>query len=402
MKPNLAKGKTEAMLTLKGKGSLPLRRTLALDQQLLQTTSKIVAAPLHLTGAYKHLGSWLHVHGSPWKEIRVRFATAHGKLTQYKAALFGNRSFPVHKKVQLFDSLVLSALMYNLVIWKPFTKSAQQNFEIKIFGLIRRVAFMHFGIQVKEWSSGEVYATLGVLPPLQQLYIAKLRYLQQLIHTADEPVWAFLQQSPCWWQQMEEAVQWLQHQRRFPFEHGTLLTDWETWYDFIRASASRWKKTIGNAAKHAIKQIQLANAWQKWHIRVVEILSVSGELELPVYTRDTQTPHFCVRCRQAFDTKAAWAVHAFRVHNRVTPARMVATGSDCQVCMKKYTSHVSLIHHLTHSKQCFRELRQRFGNVTRESGLNSRIEQQSRPSLSHPSKTTVHPQEIRELLGFVA
>ena len=75
----------------------------------------------------------LHVHGSPWREIRVRFATAHGKLTQYKAALFGNRSFPKEKKIQLFDSLVLSALMYNLVIWKPFTKVAQQNFERKFW-----------------------------------------------------------------------------------------------------------------------------------------------------------------------------------------------------------------------------------------------------------------------------
>lgn len=185
---------------------------------------------------------------------------------------------------------------------------------------------MHYGIKVKEWDTSEVCGTLGVLPPLQQLYIAKLRYLQQLIHTANEPVWAFLQQSPCWWRQMDDAVRWLQQQRRFPLEHGTLLSDWETWFDFIRASASRWKRILGNAAKHAAEQIQLVIAWRKWHVQVVEILSTGGGLALPFHTLDVDTSHFCVRCTQAFATKAAWAVHAFKVHHRATPARMVATG----------------------------------------------------------------------------
>ncbi|CAK9108612.1 RNase H domain-containing protein, partial [Durusdinium trenchii] len=184
MTPNLNRGKTEVMVSLRGKRSVALRRTIAKDGNSLTTTSRFVQRPLHVTGAYRHLGVWLHMNGSPWQDIRVRFAMAHSKITQYRSSLFGNKAMPLDKKVQLLDSLVLSAVHYNLIVWVPFRKNAQQAYERKFSGLIRRVAFMHFGLTVKEWTADELFAYLGVAPPAVQMHVHRLRYLQHLISSA--------------------------------------------------------------------------------------------------------------------------------------------------------------------------------------------------------------------------
>lgn len=90
------------MLSLRGKGGVALRRTLELGGQGLQATSKLIAEPLHLTGANKHLGVWVQMKGFPWKDFCLKLASAHWRITQYKTALFRNKFILIKRKMQLF------------------------------------------------------------------------------------------------------------------------------------------------------------------------------------------------------------------------------------------------------------------------------------------------------------
>ena len=400
MTPNLNRGKTEVMVSLRGKRSVALRRTIAKDGNSLTTTSRFVQRPLHVTGAYRHLGVWLHMNGSPWQDIRVRFAMAHSKITQYRSSLFGNKAMPLDKKVQLLDSLVLSAVHYNLIVWVPFRKNAQQAYERKFSGLIRRVAFMHFGLTVKEWTADELFAYLGVAPPAVQMHVHRLRYLQHLISSAPDPVWAFLQQSRSWWDKVQDSVQWFQAQRRQPLPFDTLLDDWKSWHDFIQESPQRWKRLVGRAVKHSILQLKLTVAWRTWHAKAVATLSSGGHIDIPTSIQEQASRHFCVRCAQKFVSNAAWSVHAFKVHNRLTPARLVVEGSRCEACMTQYATSQALVHHLTYSQTCYHTLRSRFGIVQPLPGLNSREEQSQRPALKNPPLVAEGPlQYVPQTVG---
>lgn len=81
--------------------------------------------------------------------------------------------------------------------------------------------------------------------------------------------------------------------------------------------------------------------------------------------------HACLKCRKRFSTKAAWSVHAFKIHSRLTPARKFADGVECKVCMRRYGSHDRLVNHLKYSVKCQREHRRRQLFVTPQPSVNS-------------------------------
>ena len=60
----------------------------------------------------------------------------------------------------------------------------------------------------------------------------------------------------------------------------------------------------------------------------------------------------CLRCAKRFKNRAAWAVHAFRVHGRLQEQRYILDGTRCEHCMKEYKSSRRLLHHLIYSTAC--------------------------------------------------
>ena len=106
MQPNPRPSKTEVFVDLRGTGSVECRRQLHKDDYVLTTASKHMQQPLRIVGSYKHLGTWIQTNRKLGKEIKCRLGTAHKTMTQYKGAIFSNRGMKLHKKVQLFQSLV--------------------------------------------------------------------------------------------------------------------------------------------------------------------------------------------------------------------------------------------------------------------------------------------------------
>lgn len=197
-------------------------------------------------------------------------------------------------------------------------------------------------------------------------------------------MWALLQQSPTWWQSLEKAIEWLQLQKRHRLPFGPLLQDWEQWKQYVADSPNRWKSHITKAARHAIKQCQLQHEWNAWHSEVVSTFVQLGGASLPAHPDQQRFEHFCICCSKLFASKAAWSVHAFRAHGRVTVARLFASGTQCAACLRTYGTYTALVNHITHSVSCQDLLRSKHLRVALEPGINSRVEHRTRPSLLAP------------------
>ena len=69
-----------------------------------------------------------------------------------------------------------------------------------------------------------------------------------------------------------------------------------------------------------------------------------------------ETMEACLLCHRMFPSRAAWAVHAFRIHGVRNRVRRLVGGSRCDACSKEYNNPTSLQHHLNHSKECYNKL----------------------------------------------
>ena len=66
--------------------------------------------------------------------------------------------------------------------------------------------------------------------------------------------------------------------------------------------------------------------------------------------------HGCLLCKVAFQTKQAWAAHAVRAHAFRSRQTVVAKGTQCQACMRKFGSRFKLIKHLQTMQKCLEHL----------------------------------------------
>lgn len=113
------------------------------------------------------------------------------------------------------------------------------------------------------------------------------------------------------------------------------------------------------------------------------------------------TMHGCLRCGVRFATKAAWSVHCFKLHGRVTRVRSVAQGETCVICHKIYATHDRLINHLRYSQKCFKDMRRRHLYTNPQPARNSVEELRQRHVTLRPTMPVEGPM-IEEPQGEVA
>ena len=372
MEVNKDQGKTEVLLCLRGPGSQELRRQIAREDFRLVSTAKFDTRQISIIGCYKHLGVWIQADGALHREFRTRFAIAQTMITQLKTSIFANKSLNLATKMRLFDCLIASALLYNASTWGVLTTRQEHSFCSGYSKLFKRLAILHYGRDALYWSDETVRDALNVLPPLRYLCIARLRYLAQLVENGDDAIWALLQQHQPWWLLLQSDVDWLQAQRRYPLPYGPLCEDWPSWEGYILQSPTRWKGVVRRATRHALAQQQMRTDWTRWHRAIISEMRDVGELPIPTLVGAAEATHYCIPCAQRFSSKACWSVHAFRKHQRVTKARLVASGLHCGHCLRLYDSHFLLTRHLTYSQSCCDALFLRGVWAEPEPSINSR------------------------------
>ena len=382
MTPNFKVGKTEAILDLHGAGAKQQLRTLMSTDMTIPIESLIFSATLRVVGRYKHLGTWITTGIKMTYDLRCKFAIAHSTITKYRTAIFANVALPVLRKVQLFRSLILSGITFSIGAWHLLRPPEYRCFLNGIFRLYKRIAVLHFGTDALKWSHDKLCHELSLEKPDILLAIGRLRYLQQLIRQGQAQLWGLLQQCSEWWQCIYTHFDWLQ--TRVPhLSCPHPCTDWMSFYQFLRAPGNRWKGLLKKAQYFDILYHSLHYQWNCWHHDILHrYAELSAIPSLPSLLGGGY--HFCLQCRQHFDKAAALAVHAFKKHGRVTEARHYASGTQCTVCLKHYSTYSSLVNHLKYSQGCLTQLRARGPLLAPEPGLNSRHELTHRQALHLP------------------
>lgn len=383
MQPNLGPSKTELLLELRGPKCTPLRKQIAFDDFLLTTESQYLLQPLRVVGAYRHLGTWVQINGKIGKDLSCKVAMGHSTITKYRASIFSNKAMHLERKVQLFHSLILSAVLFNSPIWMLTRKRDVQKLHSGVMSLYRRVAIGHWGIVTRGWRDETIQSRLSLPNPLELLHTQRLRYLQHLVRAGDQFLWAMLQQRDYWWKLVDLSLEWLRNNVTRPLPTTSCMEDWQQWQPLLQRPGRGWNNLLKKALLHATLQNRKRTSWIDFHHELCRTAVESGRFTTPTVEQSWEM-HACPLCRQTFTTNAGWSVHAFRKHGRVTPARQFASGTTCEFCLKKFHDHMGLVNHVGNSAKCFWQYQSRGQRVAQQPSLNSRAEIRSRTELRCP------------------
>ena len=392
LRPNMQKGKTEMLLDLRGEGAVQARRCLSEKEYEFQLSTSLVEDDLMVTQYYKHLGVFIELGGSPARDVRSKMAIARDTMTRYRSQLFANRALPLTKKVQLFQSLILNAVIFGSPLWRSATMKQWRQIEHGFSRLYKRLCVNHFGKSAVEWSNDRILTTLELPSAEEVLRLSRLRYLGQLVISGQPHVWALIQEEVKWWCLVQEDLQWW---RQFCPEDDMPLGESNEWDELVQSISSHpgvWKRRLKKAIRRAVAFRRRCFEWNEWHRWTFQYLQEHGAIGNEVVP-PKPTEWFCLCCARQFQSAAAQAVHAFKKHDRKQAARYFVTGTQCEICLKHYSTYVNLFNRVKRSNACLEAYLKKTVVVDPEPGVNSRIATGFRQSARDPFFQAAGPKE---------
>ena len=207
MTPNLQKGKAALLLALKGRGSRR-RKTKFFGPNSPGTMTVIgehSTNHISVVGEYVHLGGVLHHSGDHRKEMRRRVAMAHQTFNAHRRPIFQNAALPLDRRVQLFQTLVLSRLLYGSESWHLKDVKSKGFLHTSIIKLYKRLLRLP---PDATWTDEEVCVALQLPTPTELLRRVRLRYLGTLHQCEDTVSWRVLHNDTAWCAVIVDDLQW--------------------------------------------------------------------------------------------------------------------------------------------------------------------------------------------------
>ncbi|CAE7946520.1 hypothetical protein AK812_SmicGene33425 [Symbiodinium microadriaticum] len=281
---NVGPTKTAALAVPAGRGSRSVRR-----QLFSAGAGRLVVLPesrgglrLDLVTVYKHLGSMVMHDGSLLPEIRHRLAASRSAMKEGKQRLFACRAIPLARRVAIFRSHVLAALVPGLGTLPLFNGREWQTFSGGVMSLYRQLLCLRHegGFRCTE---AQMLSKVGLPSPESLLQSERLRFLSQLVRHGPDAAWALLGQYSGFQDALRSAARWLQGAIGTTCTLGDIESDWESWAHCMRETPGRWKAFLKRAeAWYDLKATQLAalDSFSR------EALSATGPLAV-----DTSTAH---------------------------------------------------------------------------------------------------------------
>ena len=147
-------------------------------------------------------------------------------------------------------------------------------------------------------------------------------------------------------------MEWLYRQIRGYTNHPPPGTHLDHWHEFIRSDYGRWKGLLRRVCQHAIQQRGLRHEVRRAHQYILNTLTEGG-VPIPQERTTVTTEHYrCLICDQSYESYRAWAVHAFKKHQRVHPFRRLQEGKTCAACGHTFPTEARLARHFKNAKAC--------------------------------------------------
>jgi len=363
MTPNLKAGKTELLVSLRGPGVRQLKTQLfgPVSDGTVPIVGEHKTQKLVVVGSYQHLGGLLHHAGDMRLEMRRRVAIGHQTLNRLKKSIFGNRHIKLERRVQLFESLVLSQLLYGCESWvirawthKQFLHSAIIKFYKRVLGV------SHDDPMCDE----EICVKLNLPMPSELLRRARLRYLGTLHRCQDSVSWDVLHSDEEWCALVRDDLCWMWSQLATTTSLGNPSEDLAGWRYLWIYHGGYWKGLIKRACLHAALQRRNDFQVRQGHLHILHELAtqhqiVPGALDCLQVSSRPIGRFGCLGCSKAFRSKAGEGAHMFRKHGVISGLRWLFDGTACPACLREYHSVGRLKAHLRQQEQCRRILQNR-------------------------------------------
>ena len=365
MSPNLQKGKTELLFSLRGAGSR--QHKVQLFGPNAPPTVPVVCEKgiqnISLIQHYKHLGALTHHTGGSQKEIAQRAAIAHQAMNQHKKVLYQNKRLPIAKRAELFNMLVLSKFLYGAESWLATDARTEKKFHTVVIALYKRLACLR---KHDHHTDDEIIVMTGLPSPEELLRRTRLRYFATLVHTGLRDIWALLAHDHGWRGLLETDMVWMWQQLKGASHLQDPRENYDQWLAIIQNSPGYWKRLVRRACTHCILQRQRELQVCDFYRRVLRRLK---PLIMNSYTQDDpeeeleecseQQAFGCVGCRKRCRNSAGEAAHMFRVHHQVSNLRHLADEPTCGSCLKHFHTMAKLKAHLYYNTRCQEVLRGR-------------------------------------------
>lgn len=359
MRPNMTKGKTEALLHIQGKGCKKIRQfvhhhckskiQLAMDDPELQTL-RVVPTYIHLGGALTH-------DNRMRSEIRRKLAMANTTLDNYRSKVLHNPQVPLTMRVHIFRATVAMVLDYNLGTWPSLSQGDQTLWRGGVMRLYRRLLARHYSKEEQFHMPEDRLLSILQLPhPDELLHAARLRQFAMCTTRHNRQFWALVAFDQDWLNQVREAAQWSYTQIRghtvlpSPDDHDAL----RQWTDYMMTQGPKFKRVMKRAAYHALLQRAIHADVHHFHDRILKILQQGG-LQCTVAVRqrhDEDRQHVCLICGTGWSTYRSWAVHSFKSHGRLSAYRQLQLGTRCESCGRKFSNNARLTRHFRSVPRC--------------------------------------------------
>ena len=382
MTPNLSRGKTEVLFSIQGPGSRAMRQKYfgGAASQMFPVMGQDGLYELHVTGEYCHLGNILHHSGKEGLEMTRRLSIAHQAFTVHRRQIYANPRLSMQRRKELFESLVLTKVLYGSETWTPQTVKHNLKFHAGIMRLYRRLGRVAHDAHVTD---EEILARCGALSPTELLRRQRLRYLCVLYHCEQNVPWALLRADADWCFLVQCDFEWMYQQ----LWNASALPDpresIEPWLTIIRLHPGYWKRLVRRAFKHAEQQRSSIEGVRAMHAEALQALAHHAPLSCEAPTKPTCfAAHYgCLTCGVRCKSLGGEGAHMFRRHKHVASHRKFCSGAQCDSCLREFHSYGRLANHMRHSQQCREDLLAR--------GFRPPI-QPSTGSTAHAAQERVH------------
>ena len=377
MTPNLKRGKSEILLSLRGPKSRSHKIELfgPTATLTLPILTEHTAYDIPITNKYLHLGGLLH-HGPDQRtEVKRRLALAHATFNQHRKVLYHNQQIPLAKRSELFQVLIVTKLLYGSESWLITDDRTVRTFHAAIIKLYRRLLKLP-GDQ--HWCTDKILATIGLPSPDTLLRRQRLRYLGTLYRCGTPQDWGFFLADVEWCAYVENDLEcmWMQLQRSSALPDPKI--DFAHWHRIIKQYPKYWKRLIRRATEH--ESMQLHRLWKvrEFHLHALDRLQVLFQPDQEWKNQDKETEnnerYGCLQCQLSCASKAGEAAHMFKQHGHAASVRRYFEEPTCPACLRVFHTMQKTKAHIHYSVRCRRILQSRMPVSTIAPGAGSALD----------------------------
>ena len=416
MTPNLKAGKTEILMSIRGKGSRKLKTkyfgTGAIGTMPIVTNAGV--QHIQVVANYTHLGAIIHHSVDCNAELRRRLGIGHQTFNQQRKLILQNPHIQWTKRKELFDSLIMSKILYGIETWNTEDKHIHTRLNTGILKLYRRMLRLrpqdhHYDAQVI--AQGEF------LEPIVLARRARLRFLVTLYKCEHLVPWDLFHRDAAWTQALQEDLLWMYAQLHNASDLPDPTCNFRPWLHILKQFPRYWKRLVNRACEHSKRQFANNYLVRRFHADIMDELEKQGTFSRnrpKSQIQPTKGLFGCPCCGVRCKTKAGERVHMFRKHGQQAAHRVFFDQTVCPCCLKEFHTIPRISNHLRHHAPCREVLQGRHQRCHPVPGHGAAIEvprEQQAKGLKYPQQTEGPslPQDHRvaielhhqELYGFL-